>query len=103
MSAHSLERSPRFCQSLLGEDTPAVKCVYACVSCVCVSMRLPANNLTSHGACLLLNFNENSSGNIFFRFSVSQREITLNVFIQNLNYKQQKMFSCNYFMILLLK
>ena len=90
MSAHSLERSPRFCQSLLEEGTPAVKCVCVrvcvCVSvcvCVCVSMRLPANNLTSHGGCLLLNFNENSSGNISFRFFGSQREFTPNVFIQN--------------------
>lgn len=84
MSARSLERSPRFCQSLLEEGTPAVKSVCVSLSVyVCVSMRLPANKLTSHGACLLLNFNEYSSGNISFRFSRSRREFALNVFIQN--------------------
>lgn len=75
MSAHSSERSPRFCQSLLEESAPAVAGVRVCAresererERACVSVRLPANNLTSHGACFFLNFNEKSTGNISLRF-----------------------------------
>lgn len=74
MSAHSSERSPRFCQSLLEESAPAVAGVRVRArerekGRACVSVRLPANNLTSHGACFFLNFNEKSTGNISLRFS----------------------------------
>ena len=55
-------------------------CVSVCVR-VCESMRLPANNLTSHGACLLVNFNENSLDKIFLRCSGSRKELSLNVFV----------------------
>lgn len=70
MSAHSSERSPRFCRSLLEEGAPSVR---ACL-CACVRARerarLPANNLTSHESRFFLNFNEKkTTGNIFLRSS----------------------------------
>lgn len=79
--------APLLSVSAGGRHTSCEECARSCVCVyasadVCVSMRLPANKLTSHGACLLLNFNEYSSGNISFRFSGSRREFALNVFIQ---------------------
>lgn len=71
MSAHSSERSPRFCQSLLEEGAPAVPSVWMC-ACVSARARLPANNLTSHGFCFFLNFNEKSADNISLRFSITE-------------------------------
>lgn len=41
MSAHSSERSPRFCQSLLEEGAPAVPSVWMC-ACVSACARAPA-------------------------------------------------------------
>lgn len=73
MSAHSLERSPRFCQSLHGgRRTSCAGRVYVCVRVyVRAPAGRPANNLTSHESCFFLNFNEKSTGNIFLRFSGS--------------------------------
>lgn len=63
--------APLLSVSAGGRRTSCAERVDVCVR-ECVRARLPANNLTSHGFCFFLNFNEKSTDNISPRFSITE-------------------------------